>query len=61
MVETKVGRLLNFTYDNETKKLTVLIEITDQAFKEQILRNPELQDRIKFKGEDVICVASLKR
>ncbi len=61
MNEVSVGKILNFTYDTEKKTLRVVLEITDEAFKEQILRNPELKDKITFKGEDVMWVAPLKK
>lgn len=56
MNEISVGKLLNISYDTEKKTLRVLMEITDEAFKEQILRNPELQDKIKFIGENVMKI-----
>lgn len=61
MTEVSVGRLLNITYDTEKKTLRVLIDITDETFKEQLLRDPELKDKITIKGEEVLWVASLKK
>lgn len=58
--EISVGKLLNFTYDTEKKTLRVLIDITDEAFKEQILRTNELSDKIIFRGDDVMYVSSIK-
>lgn len=61
MNEISVGKLLNFTYDTNKKTLRVLLEITDEMFKEQILRNPELKDKIVFKGNgDVMWVSKIK-
>ncbi len=61
MTEKSVGKLLNMVYDTEKKTLRITIDITDDIFKEELLRNPELKDKITFKGEDVIWVASLKK
>lgn len=61
MNEVSVGKILNFTYDTEKKTLRVVIDITDEAFKEQILRSSEFQDKITFKGEDVIWIAPLNK
>jgi hypothetical protein len=61
MNEKSVGKLLNMVYDTEKKTLRVTIDITDDIFKEELLRNMELKDKITFKGEDVIWVASLKK
>jgi hypothetical protein len=58
MNEINVGKILNFTYDTEKKSLRVLIEITDDAFKEQILRNYEMTDKIKFVGENVMYISN---
>ena len=57
MNEKSVGKLVNITYDTEKKTMRILIDITDDAFKEQIFRNYELSDKIKFVGDDVIYVA----
>jgi hypothetical protein len=62
MNEINVGKVLNFTYDTDKKTLRVTIDITDEAFKEQILRNPELKDKIVFTGRgDVMRIASIKK
>lgn len=61
MNEKSVGKILNITYDTETKTMRVVIDITDENFKEELLRNYELQDKITFKGEDVMWVASSKK
>lgn len=61
MTEKNIGKLLNMTYDTEKKTLRVVIDITDEDFKEALLRNPELQDKITFKGNgDVMWIAKLK-
>lgn len=56
-----VGKLMNITYDLETKVMRIVIDVTDDNFKEEVLRNMDLKDKITFKGEDVIWVASLKK
>lgn len=61
MNEKSVGKLMNITYDTEKKTMRIVIDVTDDNFKEEILRNFELKDKIIFKGEDVIWVASLKK
>ncbi len=61
MEEINVGKILNFVYDTDKKTLRVTIDITDEIFKEQILRSHELKDKIIFKGEEVLWVASIKK
>lgn len=61
MTERSVGKLLNITYDTEKKTMRILIDITDDNFKEEIMRNFELKDKIIFKGEDVMWVSPLKK
>lgn len=61
MNEKVVGKLMNITYDTETKTMRMVIDVTDDGFKEEVLRNFELKDKITFRGEDVIWVASLKK
>lgn len=61
MNEKIIGKLMNMTYDTEKRTLRVLIDITDEAFKEELLRNFELTDKISFKGEDVMWVAPFKK
>jgi hypothetical protein len=60
MNEVNVGKLLNITYDIDKKTMRVLLEITDDNFKEQILRNNELKEKIVFKGTDVMKVSTIK-
>lgn len=46
------------TYDTDKKTLRVVIDINDENFKEELLRNPELKDKIIFKGSgDIMCIA----
>jgi len=61
MSERSVGKLLNITYDTEKKTMRIVIDVTDDNFKEEVLRNFELKDKIIFKGDDVIWVSSLKK
>lgn len=61
MIEKKVGKLLNMIYDTEKKTLRITIDITDEDFKEQLLRDPELKEKIVFRGEDVMKVSLLKK
>lgn len=61
MNEKSVGKLLNITYDTEKKTMRVLLEITDEAFKEQILRDNDLKEKITIKGDDVMYVAKIKK
>lgn len=61
MNEINVGKLINFTYDTDTKVLRVVIDIMDDDFKEQIIRDPLLKDKIVFKGNgDVMRIAKLE-
>ena len=57
--EINIGKLLNITYDTERKTMRVLIEITDDDFKEKLLRDNSLQDKITIKGQDIMWIASL--
>lgn len=59
MKEIEIGKLINFTYDTKTRSLQVLIEITDDDFKEQIIRNSEFKEKIIFKGADVLWIAQI--
>lgn len=61
MNEKTIGKLMNMTYDTEKRTLRVVIDITDEDFKEELLRNAELKDKITFKGEDVMWIAPLKK
>lgn len=61
MQEISVGKILNFIYDNEKHTLRVILEITDENFKERIIRSHEFKDKIVFKGNDVMYVASDKK
>lgn len=62
MDKKSIGRLLNMVYDTETKSLRITIDVTDEDFKEELLRNQELNGKIIFKGgEEVMWVASLKK
>lgn len=49
----KIAKVLNFTYDNETNSLKVVLEILDEAVKAEILRDMELTGKIVFRGEEV--------
>lgn len=60
MNEKIIGRLLNMVYDTEKKTLRITIDIIDENFKEELLRNPELKEKIIFKGDDVMRVSILK-
>ena len=62
MVEKTVGKLLNMVYDTEKRTLRVTIDIIDESFKEELLRNPELKEKIIFKGNgDVMRMGLLKK
>ena len=49
-----VGKVEWFEYDQETKKLVVCIEITDEKFKSRVLHTKEWQDVLTIKGKDVV-------
>ena len=61
MAEISVGKVLNLTYNTENKSLRVLIEITDDIFKEEILRSQSLGNKIKLVGDEVMYVATKKK
>lgn len=55
-----VGAVQWFEYDQETKKLLVLVEITDKNFKSRVLHTNEWEDILTIKGKDVMHIASNK-
>lgn len=61
MDEISVGKILNLIYNTENKSLRVLIEITDDIFKEEILRSQSLGNKIKFVGDEVMYIATKKK
>lgn len=58
MSEINVGKLLTIQYNTETKEMRITIDIIDEMFKEQILRNNELKDKIQISGNDLLWIAS---
>lgn len=61
MNEKVVGKLMNITYDTDKKTMRIVIDVIDDNFKEEVLRNFELKNKITFKGDDVMYIARLKK
>ena len=54
----KVGELIRIEWDQDTKAMRVVLEITDPIFKKRVLHGKDFQDILVIKGKDVMTVAS---
>lgn len=61
MEDRSVGKVLNILYDRDTKEMQITLLITDTDFKNRVLHESDLKDKITFKGEDVMWVATTKK
>lgn len=61
MSNINVGKLVNIIYNIDTKSMRILLEITDDNFKEQILRNKDVIDKIILKGQEVMYVSNFDK
>lgn len=56
----KVGEIIRVEYDKETGDVRIVMNITDEFFKNRVLHNKDFDDIISITGRDVIVIASNK-
>ena len=54
--EKSVGRVLRVEWDQDTDEVRLVLEITDEKFKERVLHSRDLKDLLTIKKREVIIV-----
>ena len=55
-VEKSVGRVLRVEWDQDTNEVRLVLEITDEKFKERVLHSRDLKDLLTIKKREVVIV-----
>lgn len=54
----KVGEIIRIEWDQETGDVRIVIEITDQEFKNRVIHSKDFADIITIKGKSAIVIAT---
>jgi len=55
--EKSVGKVIRVEWNKEENSVRLVLEITDEGFKSQVLHSKDFEDLIAFNGTNVMVVA----